>query len=609
VADIINVLPDNIANQIAAGEVIQRPGSAVKELLENAVDAGATKIHLIIKDAGKELIKVIDNGKGMSGTDARICFERHATSKIKSINDLFSIRTMGFRGEALASIAAVAQVELKTKQAHDEAGTWIQIENSKVILQEPCAVPNGTSISLKNLFFNVPARRSFLKSNTTEIRHIIDEFTRVAMAFPEVAFRLTNNETDLFQLESGSLKQRIIGLLGANFNKQLVPVKESTDYLSIQGFVCTPDAASKTRGNQFFFANNRFIKSAYLSHAINQAYNQLLQKDSFPAFVLFIDIDPNKIDANVHPTKQEIKFEDERIVYAFLNSAVKLSLSKNSIAPSIDFDLAPSIAQLPSITQPFSTDTQAKVIEQNLYKGFGQSGQSHFIERNSSRPQTNWERLYNIEDDVSHARGQQEELPLQKAEAQTQEIEPYLFMPGYIAYPKSTGVLLLHIKRAIERVHYDKLLQAANNNPVATQNLLHPVTIEFNAADSVLLHSLLPECALLGYGIEEFGKETFIVQSVPADLKAGNEQKDIEQLLEQYKTQEQTAQLSSREKLMRVMAMRKAQYSTDFLSASDIKELCVQIFSSAQPEYSPRGEKIFITLSKQEIEQKFNSIH
>ncbi len=322
-ADRIQLLPDNIANQIAAGEVIQRPASAVKELLENAVDAGATEIKLLVNDAGKALLQVIDNGSGMSETDARMCFERHATSKIKSIDDLFRIRTMGFRGEALASIAAVAQVELRTRRTDDEVGTCINIENSVVVRQEPVATAIGTSISMKNLFFNIPARRNFLKSNPAEMRHIIDEFIRVAMAFPHVFFSLTSNGQQVFHLEGGSLKQRILQVLGNTYNSKLVAVKEETDYLNIHGFVGKPETAKKTRGDQYFFVNSRFIKSPYLNHALTGAFQQMIPVDSFPMYVLFIELDPEQVDVNVHPTKQEIKFEDEKLVYAFVQAAVK----------------------------------------------------------------------------------------------------------------------------------------------------------------------------------------------------------------------------------------------------------------------------------------------
>src|SRR5688572_21287754 len=379
--DIIHLLPDNIANQIAAGEVIQRPASAVKELLENAVDAGATEIKLIVNDAGKALIQVIDNGKGMSETDARMCFERHATSKIKNIEDLFRIKTMGFRGEALASIAAVAQVELKTKRPDDELGTYIEIENSIVKKQEPCSGTNGTSISMKNLFFNIPARRNFLKSNAAELRHIVDEFIRVAMSFPNVFFSLTSNGQQVFHLDAGSLKQRILQLLGNSYNAKLVAVKEETDYMNIYGFIGKPETAKRTRGDQYFFVNNRFIKSAYLNHALTGAYQDMISSDSFPMYVLFIDINPEQVDVNVHPTKQEIKFEDEKIVYAFVQAAVKHALAQFSITPTLDFELDASIQQLDSVQKPFTEEKQSSAKFTSLFQTFSQANQAHRIER------------------------------------------------------------------------------------------------------------------------------------------------------------------------------------------------------------------------------------
>ncbi|MDP9229182.1 MAG: DNA mismatch repair endonuclease MutL, partial [Bacteroidota bacterium] len=392
--DKILLLPDNIANQIAAGEVIQRPASAVKELLENAVDAGATEIKLIVNDAGKSLIQVIDNGSGMSETDARMCFERHATSKINSIEDLFHIRTMGFRGEALASIAAVAQVELKTKRASDESGVYLEIENSVVKKQEPVAAPIGSNIAMKNLFFNVPARRNFLKSNAAELRHIVDEFTRVALAFPSIFFSLSSNGQQIFHLEAGSLKQRILQLLGNNYNAKLVTVKEETDYLNIYGFAGKPETARKTRGDQYFFVNNRFIKSAYLNHAVMNAYQQMITMDSFPMYVLFIDLDPEQVDVNVHPTKQEIKFEDEKIVYAFVQAAVKHALAQFSITPTLDFDLDSSIQELPSIQQPFTEQKQSAAISSSIFKTFTQKHQAHIIEPGKKSELKHWREFY-----------------------------------------------------------------------------------------------------------------------------------------------------------------------------------------------------------------------
>ena len=412
--DKILLLPDNIANQIAAGEVIQRPASAVKELLENAVDAGATEIKLIVQDAGKALVQVIDNGSGMSETDARMSFERHATSKIKTIEDLFHIRTMGFRGEALASIAAVAQVELKTKKTEDETGTYIEIENSLVQKQEPVAMANGTSIAMKNLFFNVPARRNFLKSNAAEMRHIVDEFTRVALSFPHIFFSLIANGQQIFHLEAGSLKQRIIQLLGNHYNAKLVSVKEETDYMNIYGFVGKPETAKKTRGDQYFFVNNRFIKSAYLNHAVMSAYQQMIAGDSFPMYVLFIDLDPTQVDVNVHPTKQEIKFEDEKIVYAFVQAAVKHALAQFSVTPALDFDLDSSIQQLPSIQQPFTEERKSAATSTSIFKGFTEKHQAHFIEPEKKTELRHWRDFFESRESAVSSRQSTDNLNIEK---------------------------------------------------------------------------------------------------------------------------------------------------------------------------------------------------
>ena len=392
----IHLLPPHIANQIAAGEVIQRPASAVKELLENAVDAGATEIKLIVVDAGKSLIQVVDNGQGMNPIDARNCFERHATSKINEIEDLFTIRTMGFRGEALASIAAVAQVSMKTRTVDQELGTEIEIENSKILNQIPCGCAIGTSISMKNLFFNVPARRNFLKSNAAEMRHIVEEFTRVALAFPAIQFSLHANNQQLYQLESGSLKQRIVQLLGNSYSSKLVGVQEETDYLTIRGFVGKPDSARKTRGDQYFFVNRRFIKSAYLHHAVANAFEGLIPKENFPSYILYIDVDPAQVDINVHPTKQEIKFEDEKIMYAFVGAAVKHALAQFSVAPSLDFSLNADIQSLDAVNKPFTSEKKEATASSSLYQTFTQKHQAHFIERENKGNLGHWKDFYEM---------------------------------------------------------------------------------------------------------------------------------------------------------------------------------------------------------------------
>src|SRR5688572_7754017 len=399
VADRIQLLPDNIANQIAAGEVIQRPASAVKELLENAVDAGATDVRLIVNDSGKSLVQVIDNGKGMSELDARMCFERHATSKIREIDDLFHIKTMGFRGEALASIAAVSQVELKTKRPDDVTGTYLEIDNSVVRKQEIIACANGSSIAMKNLFFNVPARRNFLKSNPAEMRHIVDEFIRVALSFPAIFFSLTSNGQQLMHLEKGTLKQRIIQILGNQYNSKLVSVQEKTDYMNTYGFVGKPETAKKTRGDQYLFVNNRFIRSAYLNHAIMSAYQELIPSDSYPLYVLFIELDPEQVDVNVHPTKQEIKFEDEKIVYAFVQAAIKHALAQFSITPTLDFDLDPNIQHLDAVSKPLTEEKKASVASSSLYQAFTQKNQAHLIESKNSNLK-DWKSFFEAEQDI-----------------------------------------------------------------------------------------------------------------------------------------------------------------------------------------------------------------
>lgn len=475
-SEIISLLPDHIANQIAAGEVIQRPASAVKELMENAIDAGATRMHLIIRDAGKDLIQLIDDGKGMSPLDARMCFERHATSKINTIEDLFRIRTMGFRGEALASIAAVAQVELKTRRPEDEVGTFLVVENSQVRKQEICQSPVGTNLSIKNLFFNVPARRNFLKSTSTEMRHILDEFTRIALAFPEIAFRLTNNQTDVFNLESGKLKQRILGLLGQQLNTKLVPVDEPTDLVSIRGFIGAPDTAARTRGNQFFFVNNRFIRSHYLNHAVSQAYSDLIDKEAFPMFVLFVDIDPGRVDINVHPTKQEIKFEDERIVYSFVNAAIRHALSKYSIAPSIDFNLDAGITSLPAVTQPFTTNKQTETKEDYLFQSFTEKGKAHFLERSGDSRE--WKSLYQIQSafESQPAASQPATLPLQQEEFKSSFIQ---INQAYLIASTRSGFLLIDQHLAHQRILFEQFRKNAFGVQ-SSQQLLIPQTLHLS---------------------------------------------------------------------------------------------------------------------------------
>lgn len=618
-ADIINLLPENIANQIAAGEVIQRPASAVKELLENAVDAGATEIKLYVNDAGKAMVQVIDNGKGMSETDARMSFERHATSKINNIDDLFHIKTMGFRGEALASIAGVAQVELKTKKAGESIGTYIEIENSIIKLQEPVATNEGTNISMKNLFFNVPARRNFLKSNASELRQIVDEFIRVAMAFPSLFFSLTSNGQEVFHLEKGSLKQRIIQILGNNYSAKIVSVKEETDYINIYGFVGKPETAKKTRGDQYFFVNNRFIKSAYLNHAVMNAFSEMIAKDSFPMYTLFIDIDPSRLDINVHPTKQEIKFEDEKIIYAFVQSAVKHALAQYSVTPTLDFELDASIQQTDAVSKPFTPEKQFSATGTSLYSTFTKKNQAHFIDSKSDLQTWNDNLLKqnnsenssknNFEDQVQQTENfypaSFKNTVLPKANKNPTSEDFIQIQKSFIVAENENGFMVIHQQNAHERILYERFTEAMKGKPIAIQKSLFPAAIELSAADSVLLNELLPDLNILGYDVEPFGNNSFLIQGSPADVPDGNEKDSLEKILEQYKHFNMDMSFSKREKLLRSMAWQQSIKAGTYLSQKEMKALIEDLFNCNINNTTPTGKPVFLEFKKGELDKMF----
>lgn len=605
--DKILLLPENIANQIAAGEVIQRPASAVKELLENAVDAGATEIKLILQDSGKALVQVIDNGSGMSETDARMSFERHATSKIQTIEDLFHIRTMGFRGEALASIAAVAQVELKTKKSEEDTGTFIEIENSLVKKQEPVAMANGTSIAMKNLFFNVPARRNFLKSNVAEMRHIVDEFTRVALSFPQIFFSLTANGQEIFHLEAGSLKQRVLQLLGNTYSAKLVSVKEETDYMNIYGFVGKPETAKKTRGDQYFFVNNRFIKSAYLNHAVMNAYQEMIPGDSFPMYVLFIDLEPTQVDVNVHPTKQEIKFEDEKIVYAFVQAAIKHALAQFSVTPALDFDLDSSIQQLPSIQQPFTEEKKSVAASTSIYKGFTEKYQAHFIEPSKKQELKHWRDFFEAtKEQDTRDKPQEGSFTSQDSRLTIHDDIPLIQLHNqFILAETENGFILVNQQAAHERIIYDKLTAVSTGKAMATQRTLFPITLELTASDTVLLEELMNDLHQLGYLIEPFGKNTFVIQGTPADAEQGNEKTTIEKLLEQYKHFSPDLKFSKREKLIRSLAKQQAIKAGRQLTEKEMQALVSNLFNCNQSSSSPDGKPTFLEFQIEQLEKMF----
>jgi DNA mismatch repair protein MutL len=616
-SDIIQLLPESVANQIAAGEVVQRPASAVKELLENAIDAGANKIQLILKDAGKALIQVIDNGCGMSVTDARMCFERHATSKVRKAEDLFAIRTMGFRGEAMASIAAIAQVELKTRRHEDELGTLIEIEGATVITQEPVATPEGTSICIKNLFFNTPARRNFLKSNPAEMRHVIDEFQRVSLANPAIAFSLHHDGLEIFRLPSSALKQRIVHLFGNNYNERLIPVEEETTIINLKGFIGKPQFAKKTRGEQFFFVNNRFIKDAYLNHAVNKAYDELLGEDNFPLYVLFIDIDPAKIDVNVHPTKTEIKYLDEKSIYAIIHSAVKRSLGRFNISPTIDFDQETAFSGMispksldeivpPSISfnPDFNPFSEEKVPERSE-RGFTGFRSSEPKEQSTK----NWGSLYEI---ANHQPVEQVtmELPGNGPEAKYAPVQKQLMQlhNKYIISQIKSGLMLIDQQAAHERILYERFSLHLEDRKGASQQSLFPQTVTLSPNDYELAKSLLEDIKSLGFEVREFGKNTLVIEGIPVDLGSNqiNETQLFEHLIEGFKNSQQELKLDKRDALARSMARNSAIKSGVVLGQEEMNMLIEQLFACKAPNFSISGKPVIQTMSLTELDKKFD---
>ncbi len=612
-SDIIRLLPDSVANQIAAGEVIQRPASVVKELVENALDAGAAEILVHIKDAGKTLIQITDNGNGMSPTDARMAFERHATSKIRSANDLFAIRTMGFRGEALASVAAIADVEVRTKQQGDETGTFLHINATRVIVQEPVACNNGTSIQVKNLFFNVPARRKFLKSDATEIKLIIHEVQRVAIPNPDISFYLYHNGTSLYELPSGHLRKRIVGLFGKSINQALVPIESTTSVVSIAGYLGLPKFARKTMGEQFFFVNRRYMRHGWFHKAVMQAYEKLLPSDAFPSYFIFLEIDPSQIDINVHPTKTEIKFENENAVWQILNAAVREALGKHSVVPSIDFDQEGSV-DIPMPLRP-GQSVMAPHIEFNPgYNPFNESGQrtGFMKEQMGTRQQSdlrNWENLY------TGLEGSRKQFDNEPPEGQGKIFtDPPLAYAGkkvlqlkqkYLILPVKSGMMVIDQKRAQERILYERFLEVMQSGQVATQQILFPYTFELNPADASLFIEILPDVTALGFDIREFGRDTFIINGVPGILSTSTPIDLVEKLLEEFKNSPIEAKSKVREQVAISLAKASATGYGEDLQPEEMDHLVDQLFACMSPNFSPDGKPVLTILPIEDIEKLF----
>lgn len=619
-SDIIRLLPDAIANQIAAGEVIQRPASVVKELLENSVDSGARNIQLIIKDAGRTLIQVVDDGCGMTDTDARMCFERHATSKISKIEDLFSLYTFGFRGEAMASIAAVAQVEMKTRLHDQEVGTQLIIEGSKVLLQEPCSHQPGTSIAVRNLFYNVPARRNFLKSNAIETKHILDEFTHVALANPAVFFSLHHNGSEVYHLKSGNLRQRIVSIFGKNYNDKLVPIEELTDYVSVRGFIGKPEVSKKTRGEQFFFVNNRFIKSNFLNHAIVKAYEGLITDKNFPFYCLFIDIKPDAIDINVHPTKQEIKFEDEKAIYLLLNAAAKHGLSQYSVMPTIDFEHQSTFGQF--VDERIYTEQPFKVVPSKLNTDSFTKG-SYYSPFDKDIPSikrdefSHWKKLYDMDESTEERsvtiRSKMDQLQLENENDispnpfKHELFEPIQLHDRYILTQIKSGFILINQQKAHQRILFERYLRNFTQHPAASQQTLFPKTLELNAGDAALLQEIIPELRILGFDIQFFGNTTFVIHGMPADLQDEQENQLIERMLEEYKQSYKTDQFDKRQQVARSIAYQTATPPGTTLSKQAMQQLIDELFACEQPAVNPAGHATFVQYSFDEIERKFEN--
>lgn len=592
-ADIIHLLPDAIANQIAAGEVVQRPASVVKELMENSVDAGAKRIQVIIKEAGRALIQVVDDGSGMSETDARMSLERHATSKIRKADDLFTLRTMGFRGEALASIAAVSQFEMKTRQADKELGTILVVEGSEVRRQEPTAAERGTSIAVKNLFYNIPARRNFLKSNPVEMRHIVDDFQRIALAHPELSFSLVHGDELLYDLEPSKLAQRIVGLFGKNYQQQLAPCSEETDLMSVTGYIGKPESAKRTRGEQFIFVNERFIRNNYLNHAVAGAYENLLPEGTFPFYVLFITIDPKHIDVNVHPTKTEIKFDDERAVYAVVRAAVRQALGAHNLSPTLDYTT--DINLMTKVSQ-----AQALSREQYLDEQLG-SG----IQRSNLQ---NWEKLFEEERPAQSALFGQAEIAANERASSVpvpNRVPVFQLPSGHLVRPAKNGVMIIHPVAAHERVLYESFLRKMKDRSGSTLQSLFPQTVTLGTADFTLVMEMEREIKALGFEFEAFGKNTLVVTGMPAEATGKNEKELFEGLLEQFKQNQATLTVPLQDNLARSLARRAAVKMGQALSAEEMESLVERLLASHNPNYSPDGSTTFFIFETSKIETHF----
>lgn len=605
-SDIIRLLPDHVANQIAAGEVVQRPASVVKELLENSVDAGAMQITLVVKDAGRTLVQVTDDGQGMGPTDARSCFERHATSKIRTAEDLQTVRTNGFRGEALASIAAIAHVELRTRQPGHDLGTRILIEGSRVMAQEAVACPVGSTLLVRSLFYNVPARRQFLKSDAVEMKHVLEEFQRVALAHPGIRFRLVSNEQEVFHLEPGNERQRIVHILGRKYDERLVPVEESTEFIRVEGFILKPEFAKRSRGEQYFFVNRRFIRSPYLEHAVRKAFDELVAKENYPGWFLFLELDPAWIDINIHPTKTEIKFRDDRAVYAIVHAAVRRALGRFNITPSLDFEPEPALLIGQSATNPVPVEPPI---------GSGRWRPQDLPAKPSA---TGWQQLFDLGNEAMGQRNVPDPavlpeigMPAKGKGERSPDLEgtgnrPVFQLLGrYILAQVKSGFVVVDQQRALERIRYEQALHAMEQGGSASQALLFPVTIELNAPDHVLLNSILPELHALGFQLTPLSGRTVVVNGMPVESDSEDPSELLAHLLEQTHHQGGALKTERHATLARSVARSAATKPPKALGTAEMHDLIDRLFGCRMPYFTPGGRPILITYGPKELDERF----
>ncbi len=604
--DIIQLLPDPVANQIAAGEVIQRPASVVKELLENAVDAGADTIQLIVKDSGKTLIQVIDNGCGMSDTDARLCFERHATSKIRTADDLFAIRSFGFRGEAMPSIAAIARVELRSRRNDNELGTLICIESSQVVKQENCSHPAGTSVAVRNIFYNVPARRRFLKSDNAEMRHILEEFQRIALSNFNISFSLFHNDNEIFQLQSSNFRKRISDIYGRNYNERLVPVEVESSITNISGFIGKPEHAKKTRGEQYFFINKRFVKHPYLNHAVVNAFEGLIGKEMFPSYFLLLELNPEHLDINIHPTKTEVKFDDEKALYAIVRSGIKQALGKFNFTPSLDFE-RDHLFDLPADFKK----NPAKIPEVKItpgYNPFKNKEDKSVHSKPESAKTKGWEQLYSEKEEIKEGIQQVVELSW-TGDDENKELSDQLIYQlhnKYILANTISGFMLIHQQRAHMRILYEQFMKGLSRGIKSSQQELFPRPVELSSADADLMSQLLEDICSLGIDIRQMGKNTFVIHGLPVNSKDEDPRSMLETILEHYKRNISDLKLESRESLARSMAANLSIRSGKKLHTDEMRNLIDELFSCEIPHTSPGGKVIISLLTMEYLDERFN---